>query len=229
MGVVVERAGSHQRAQAQALEAHIAMLSTALDQEDVQFQQKSQALQFEEVTLGRNLEGGLHAHAQHQRDMPKLLERERAETQRCEEILSDLAREARCRHERRQQLRERWTQNAQEIDRLRRELWRIEGLRDGARKGRRAAEDGLASVEAEVSRLDALVEWVTEQNLQLARTHVPLQNACSHLVGQGVRQAVEDYIDGRAYPISQPPSPKEYARPWNAEHTSAENAMVKKK
>merc|ERR1712232_620121 len=186
MGVVVERAGSHQRAQAQALEAHIAMLSTALDQEDVQFQQKSQALQFEEVTLGRNLEGGLHAHAQHQRDMPKLLERERAETQRCEEILSDLAREARCRHERRQQLRERWTQNAQETDRLRRELWRIEGLRDGARKGRRAAEDGLASVEAEVSRLDALVEWVTEQN-QLARTQVPK-----------AFPMVKDYLDRRA-------------------------------
>merc|ERR1712110_193616 len=102
--LVVERADSHQRAQAHALEAHIIRLSATLDQEDAHFKQKSKALQFEEVTLGRNLEGGVHAHAQHQRDMPKLLERERAETQRCEEVFSDLAREARCRHEWRQRL-----------------------------------------------------------------------------------------------------------------------------
>lgn len=198
----VERVGSEQQLRAQALESHVARLSAALEEEDADFARKSRTLQSDEARLGTQYEDGLQSRAMLERAIPRQLEQERAEVLRCAEVASSVQRDVTALRERRLRLHNLRERAGRETERLRNEFWRAEGVRDAARAARRGFEGGLADVEAECVRLESLIERIEEQNVQLARSQLPLQKHCSALVSKGLRQAIRDFAETRAHPDS---------------------------
>eukprot|EP00928_Gymnodinium_smaydae_P090166 TRINITY_DN74005_c0_g1_i1.p1 TRINITY_DN74005_c0_g1~~TRINITY_DN74005_c0_g1_i1.p1 ORF type:complete len:526 (+),score=127.35 TRINITY_DN74005_c0_g1_i1:65-1579(+) len=204
--VAVERAESQQRVEAKSLEAHICRLAKLLEHEDKEFEHLTLTMRGEEA-LGRAAAADARRACETvERQAPKELEAERDEAQRCADVAAGMQREVLHLRERAAAVRSRSGKSVAERDNLQRGLWRAEGSRDSARAARRQTESELANVEGELTRLEELVAWVEEQNLQLARSKLPLQHACANLVQRGVRDAVASYL--LEYPRSQPPSPR---------------------
>mmetsp|Transcript_86516 Transcript_86516/g.242262 ORF Transcript_86516/g.242262 Transcript_86516/m.242262 type:complete len:467 (-) Transcript_86516:204-1604(-) len=221
---VVELAGSQQRVQSQSLEANVVRLSSTLEKEDASFMRHTNTLQNAEALLGKELEDERRERLFMEHSIPKQLEVEREETRHCEDVADGLRREAAALAEKRAWLQKHVAHLQGELERFQRDLWRAEGSRDAARAARRAVESGVAGAEAEITRLSGLVDWVEDQNVQLARSQLPLRKSCSALVEKGVQHAVQEFMkqalpahpipeesmmhaSSLPYPVSEPPSP----------------------